>query len=70
MADMVMQFSLKELRARKNVTQEKAAEALGVSKQTYNAWEHDLSNVKVSRAVQIADYFGVTLGELLLRPRA
>ena len=34
-----MQFTLKELRARKNETQAQTAEALGVSVQTYNAWE-------------------------------
>lgn len=33
------QYTLKELRARKNETQEQTAMALGVSTQTYNAWE-------------------------------
>ena len=32
------QFTLKELRARKNKTQEQVANDLGISVKTYNAW--------------------------------
>lgn len=61
-----MQFTLKELRARKNETQAQAAEALGVSVQTYNAWEKDISNVSVSKVNAVARHFGVTLGQIFL----
>lgn len=61
-----LQFTLKELRARKNVTQAKAAEDLGISVQTYNAWEKDISNVAVSKVMAVADYFGVTIGDIFL----
>ena len=44
-----MQFTLKELRARKNETQEQVADAIGVSLQTYNSWEKSISNVAVSK---------------------
>ncbi len=62
--DKEMQFSLKELRARKNVTQEKVAKDLGISVQTYNAWEKDISNVAVSKVQAVANYFGVTIGQI------
>lgn len=61
-----MKFTIKELRARKNVTQAKAAKDLGVSVQTYNAWEKDISNVKVSKVLTIAEYYGVSLNDIFL----
>ena len=65
MADVVRQYSLKELRARKNVTQAQAARDLGVSAPTYCAWEKNVSNVAISKVQGIADYFGVSIGEIL-----
>ena len=62
------QFTLKELRARKNMTQVQVARDLGVSVQTYNAWERDISNVAVSKVQAVAKYYGVTLGEIFLPP--
>ena len=59
-----MKYSLKELRARKNLTQAEIAKELGVSQQTYNAWERDISNVAISKVQAIADYYSVKLGEL------
>ena len=61
-----MKFTIKELRARKNVTQAKAAEDLGVSVQTYNAWEKDISNVGVSKVLAVAVYYGVSLNDIFL----
>jgi DNA-binding XRE family transcriptional regulator len=61
-----MQFTLKELRARKNETQVQTADALGISVQTYNAWEKDISGVAVSKVNAVAKHFGVTLGEIFL----
>lgn len=61
-----MQFTLKELRARKNMTQEQVAKELGISVQTYNAWERDISNVAVSKVQAVADFFGVTIGQIFL----
>jgi transcriptional regulator with XRE-family HTH domain len=57
-------FTLKELRARKNETQQQVADALGISIQTYNAWERDLSNVGISKVVALAEHFGVRLDEI------
>lgn len=60
-----MKFSLKELRARKGWTQKETADKLGVSTQTYNAWEKDISNVAVSKVNAIATLFEVTLSDLI-----
>lgn len=57
-------YTLKELRARKNWTQEETAKKLGVSKQTYNAWEKDISGVAVSKVNAVARLFGVKLGQI------
>ncbi len=61
-----LQFSLKELRARHNKTQEKVAKDLGISVQTYCAWEKNISNVAVSKVQVVANYFGVKLGQIFL----
>lgn len=59
-----MQFTLRELRARKKKTQRQVANDLGISEQTYNAWERDVSNVGVSKVQALADYYGVKLGQI------
>lgn len=61
-----MQFTLKELRARKNETQEQVAAAIGVSLQTYNSWEKSISNVAVSKVNALAKHFGVKLTQIFL----
>lgn len=60
------QYSIKELRARKNITQAEAAREIGISVQTYNAWEKDISKVAIGKVKAIADFFGVTIGEIFL----
>ncbi len=62
----MQQYSLKELRARKNMTQAEVAEEIGVSPQTYNAWEKDVSNVAIGKVKALADLYGVTIGEIFL----
>lgn len=61
-----MQFSLKELRARKKKTQKQVAEELGISTQTYCAWEKNIANVAVSKVQAIANYYGVRLTQIFL----
>lgn len=57
-------YSLKELRARMELTQAEAAEKLGVSTQTYNAWEKDISNVAVGKVIAVAELYQVPLAQL------
>ena len=59
-----MQYSLNELRARKNWTQKETATKRGISVQTYNAWEKDISRVAVGKVIAVADLFGVKLSEI------
>ena len=59
-----MQFSVKELRARKNETQKQVANKIGISPQTYCSWEKDISNVAVSKVRALAEHFGVTLNQI------
>ena len=59
-----MKYSLKELRARKNETQATVAEALGISNQTYCAWEKDISKVSFGKVVKLAQYFEVQLDDI------
>lgn len=61
-----MQYTLKELRARKNETQEQTAKELGISVQTYNAWEKSISNVAVSKVNAVAKHFGVKITQIFL----
>ena len=63
-----VRYSLKELRARKNMTQAEVAEELGISTQTYNAWERDFSNIAISKAVALADFYKVKVDDLKFRP--
>lgn len=62
-------YTLKELRARKNETQKQAAKGLGVSVQTYNAWEKDISNVAVSKVLAVAEYYGVKISEIFFETK-
>ena len=60
------EYTLKELRARKNLTQAQVARDLGTSTQTYNAWEKDVSRVAVSKVLALADYYGVTIDQIFI----
>lgn len=59
-----MRYSLKELRARKQWTQQETAKKLGISTQTYNAWEKDISHVAISKVNVLANLFGVKIGQI------
>lgn len=61
---MIRRYTLKELRARKNVTQKQVAKDIGVSVQTYNAWESNISKVKISKVIALAKYFGCSINEI------
>lgn len=58
------EYTLKELRARKDMTQSQVAEKLGVSTQTYNSWEADFGKVKIRAACEIARIFGVKVDQI------
>lgn len=62
-----MKYTLKELRVRKNWTQKETAKKLGVSTQTYNAWEQNIGMVKAKDANNVAHLFGVTLDDIFFK---
>lgn len=57
------------LRKSKNLTQEEVAERFGVSAQAVSKWENDISMPDISLLPDIADYFEITLDELLGREK-
>ena len=60
-------LKLKELRESKNLTQSELAYKLGVSNGCVGMWESTEQTPKSSMLIKIADYFNVTIDELLGR---
>lgn len=56
---------LKELRKEKGVTQEQLAENFGVSGRTVSRWETGSNMPDLDILIQIADYYGVEIREIL-----
>lgn len=53
------------LRKSKNLSQKKLAQEIGVSQASINYWEKGQRNPSISAAIDIANYFGIELSELL-----
>lgn len=58
------QYSIKILRTMRGETQEETARAVGVTTQTYCAWEKDISRVAISKVKALAEHFGVKLSQI------
>lgn len=56
---------LKQLRREKNMTQEQFAERMGVSGRTVSRWETGSNMPDLDILIQIADYYGVEIKEIL-----
>ena len=56
---------LKTLRKEKNLTQEQAAERLGVSNRTVSRWETGTNMPDISLLLEIAELYGVSIPELI-----
>ncbi len=56
---------LKELRKEKGITQEQLAEILGISNRTISRWETGSNIPDISLLVEIADYFEVSILEII-----
>jgi putative transcriptional regulator len=61
---MKLENNLRVLRAKKDVTQEDLAEAIGVSRQTINAIELGKFNPSVVTALKLAKFFETTVEEV------
>lgn len=67
---MTFSEKLRQLRERENLSQEKLAEKLGVSRQVITKWENGTGTPKIENLKGIADCFHVSLDELLGRTNA
>ncbi|MBQ5436860.1 MAG: helix-turn-helix transcriptional regulator, partial [Firmicutes bacterium] len=56
---------LKDLRKEKGITQEQLAEELGVSDRTISRWETGNNMPDISLLVEIADFFDVSIPEII-----
>lgn len=59
-------YSLKELRARYNLTQQDMANRLNIALATYNRWENFPDNMQVKDVRAICQIFGITMDEISL----
>jgi len=56
--------NLKNLRERKNLSQQYVADEVGVERRTYMSWEADRTGVKSEYIPKLAELFNVEIGEL------
>lgn len=62
-----MKNYLKAIREDHDVKQQELAKILGISTAQYSRIENNLSNMSINQAIILADYFGVSLDELVGR---
>lgn len=48
-----------------NLTQRELAESVGVSQKSIDFWEKDINEPKATSLINLAKFFGVTVGYLL-----
>lgn len=59
--------NFRALRARSNISQEELASALHVDRQTVSNWENGTNAPSFGYMIKIADYYCITLDELVGR---
>lgn len=59
-------YNLKALRKEKKLSQPELAKAINVSKGVISFWENDIYEPTASNIIKIAQFFNVTIDELLL----
>lgn len=62
---MTIGSKIKLLRTNKQITQEQLATVINISGQAVSKWESDVSSPDISMLPILADYFGITIDELL-----
>lgn len=58
-------MKIKELRLERGLTKVQLAKELGVNKRTILRWEQDMMSMTLKHAVRLADFFEVSLDELI-----
>lgn len=61
---MTLGEKLVELRKKLNLTQEKLAEKIGVSRQTLSNWESDITSPDIKQAKELSNIFNISLDDL------
>ncbi len=62
---MSLGLKIQTLRKSKNLSQEAFADIMKVSRQSVSKWELDQTYPEINKLIEIADYFQITLDELL-----
>ena len=60
-----MQLTLEEWRRAKKISQEQMAELLGIHVNTYRAWEENPGEIRLSRALLIAEKLEIPIDDLI-----
>ena len=64
---MELKESLKSLRQEKAVTQQQLAKKLNISLKTVSHWETGYTEPSISQLILLADFYGVSLDDLVGR---
>lgn len=62
---MTIGTNIKRLRQNKGVTQEQLGAVLGISSQAVSKWENDSALPDILALPVLADYFGISINELM-----
>ena len=62
---MTIGTNIKRLRQNKGVTQEQLGEVLGISSQAVSKWENESALPDILILPKLADYFGISIDELM-----
>lgn len=62
---MTLGNRIQELRKRQSLSQEAFADIMGVTRQSVSKWELDQSYPAIDKLIEIADFFNVSLDEML-----
>ncbi|WP_088227816.1 helix-turn-helix transcriptional regulator [Desulfosporosinus sp. FKB] len=63
-----MAISAKQARLRKELSQKKVAELLGVHRQTYMKWEHNADEMPVGKAKEFCKIVNLPVDEIFFSP--
>ena len=65
-----MKDSIREARLRKNLTQEKLAQEMGVTQAAVSQWENGVTIPRTCDLIKLAEVLGVSVTELLQETKA
>lgn len=60
-----MKYTLKQLRNKKNETQEQTAKSLGINRAIYSHYENGIRLPRINVAIKMADHFNVKIDDII-----